>query len=70
MQMPEPTTKQIIAMWEAKLRQHMDEVGANDLTPDHVAWLMEHCDGDYYHATLAAQIVLNDAPPVVEEPAP
>lgn len=65
-----PSAQQIVAMWEAKLRQHMDEVGAVDLTPDHVAWLMEHCDGDYYHATLAAQIVLNDAPAVVEEPAP
>jgi len=54
-------------MWEAKLRQYMDSIGANDLTPDHVAWLMENCDGDYYHATLAAQIVLNDPP--TEEPA-
>ena len=68
--MAEPSTKQIVAMWEGKLRQYMDELGANDLTPAHVAWLMENCDGDYYHATLAAQIVLNDAPPVVEEPAP
>ena len=56
-------------MWEAKLRQHIDEVGANDLTPEHVAWLMDHCDGDYYHATLAAQVVLNDPPPATEEPA-
>lgn len=54
-------------MWEGKLRQYMDEIGANDLTPDHVAWLMENCDGDYYHATLAAQVVLNDPPP--QEPA-
>ena len=68
--MAEPSAKRTIAMWEAKLRQYMDEVGAVDLTPDHVAWLMENCDGDYYHATLAAQIVLNDAPAVVEEPAP
>jgi len=57
-----PSARQTIAMWEAKLRQYMDEVGATDLTPDHVAWLMEHCDGDYYHATLAAQVVLNDPP--------
>jgi len=62
-----PSALQIIAMWEGKLRQHMDEVGATDLTPDHVAWLMEHCDGDYYHATLAAQIVLNDPPPTEPE---
>lgn len=65
--MVEPSAKQIVAMWEGKLRQYMDEIGANDLTPDHVAWLMERCNGDYYHATLAAQIVMNDPPP--EEPA-
>jgi hypothetical protein len=64
-----PSAKQTIAMWEAKLRQYMDSIGANDLTPDHVAWLMSNCDGDYYHATLAAQIVLNDPPPPTEEPA-
>lgn len=67
--MAEPSTKQKVAMWEGKLRQYMDEVGANDLTPEHVAWLMDHCDGDYYHATLAAQIILNDPPPATEEPA-
>jgi len=67
--MAEPSTKQIVAMWEGKLRQYMDEIGASDLTPDHVAWLMENCNGDYYHATLAAQVVLNDPPPATEEPA-
>ena len=64
-----PSAKQLVAMWEGVLRQYMDSVGANDLTPDHVAWLMENCGGDYYHATLAAQIVLNDPPPPTEEPA-
>ena len=67
--MAEPPTKQIVAMWEGKLRQYMDEIGANDLTPDHGAWLMENCIGDYYHAKLAAQVVLNDPPPPTEEPA-
>jgi hypothetical protein len=64
-----PSAKQLVGMWEGVLRQYMDSVGANDLTPDHVAWLMENCGGDYYHATLAAQIVLNDPPPPAEEPA-
>jgi len=62
-----PSAQQIVAKWEAKLREYMGEIGANDLTPDHVAWLMENCDGDYYHATLAAQIVLNDPPPTEPE---
>lgn len=66
--MSELSTKQKVAMWEATLRQYMDEIGANDLTPDHVAWLMENCNGDYYHATLAAQVVLNDPPPATEDP--
>ena len=66
--MSELSTKQKVAMWEATLRQYMDEIGANDLTPDHVAWLMENCNGDYYHATLAAQVVLNDPPPDTEDP--
>lgn len=65
--MADPSAVQLVAMWEGKLRQYMDEIGANDLTPDHVAWLMEHCDGDYYHATLAAQVILSDPPP--QEPA-
>jgi len=67
--MAEPSAKQKVAMWEGKLRQYMDEVGSAGLTPEHVAWLMDHCDGDYYHATLAAQVVLNDPPPPTEEPA-
>ena len=66
--MSEPSTKQKVAMWEATLRQYMDEIGANELTPDHVAWLMENCNGDYYHATLAAQVVLDDPPPDTEDP--
>ena len=64
-----PSAKQTIAMWEGVLRQYIDSVGGGALTPDHVAWLMENCDGDYYHATLAAQVVPNDPPPATEEPA-
>lgn len=63
-----PSAKQTISMWEGVLRQHIDATGGGALTPEHVAWLMENCDGDYYHATLAAQVVLNDPPPVEPEP--
>jgi len=63
--MPAPSTKQIVAMWEAKLRQRMGEDGATVPTAEHIAWLMDSCAGDYTHAAQAVQVVQSD-PPVEE----
>lgn len=65
-----PTQKQIVAMMEARLRQHMSESDQATLTPEAVAWLMENCGGNFYEATLASQIVLNEPPPAAPEPEP
>ena len=60
------SSRQIVAMFEAKLRQFLAQDGSMAVSSGHVAWLMENCRGDYQHAALAIENVQNDPP--VESP--